>query len=30
LPVTFKRTLVLPDKMRMDIELAKQFNVAWR
>ncbi|MBP8809783.1 MAG: insulinase family protein [Kofleriaceae bacterium] len=27
LPVTFKRTLVLPDKMRMDIELAKQFNV---
>lgn len=27
LPVTFKRTLVLPDKVRMDIELAKQFQI---
>ncbi|MBK9036349.1 MAG: insulinase family protein [Myxococcales bacterium] len=27
LPVTFKRTLVVPDRMRMDIEIAKQFNV---
>ena len=26
--VVFKRTLVLPDKMRMDINLAKQFEVA--
>ncbi|MEZ4399050.1 MAG: insulinase family protein [Kofleriaceae bacterium] len=26
-PVTFKRTLALPDRMRMDIELAKQFSV---
>jgi zinc protease len=26
--VVFKRTLVLPDKMRMDINLAKQFEIA--
>jgi len=28
LDVVFKRALVLPDRMRMDIELAKQFNVS--
>lgn len=28
LDVVFRRTLVLPDRMRMDIELNKQFNVA--
>lgn len=28
LDVVFKRTVVLPDRMRMDIELAKQFSVA--
>ena len=27
--VKFKRTLVMPDKMRMDIELGGQFNVAF-